>query len=186
MLSGFLFNENFTSDFSKELQSSYSLFENFLFNNSNKTVKAVFVYQFQPLNLKYPVLLIPLFSWLYGKANAEIERQLFNLKNSMESFKFHINGFFFDGDNSYWHNLREIINKFDFQKSFKNQLVNEPLFFSDYLHILKHARYRLLKLIRNNTKGNEVFKNLAFKYNLPLIVLSDEKITKMHDSFVLK
>lgn len=62
-LSGFLFNENFSTDFSKDFQTSYSLFENYLFNNSNKTIKAGFVYQFQPLNLKYPVFLIHLFPW---------------------------------------------------------------------------------------------------------------------------
>lgn len=68
-LSDFLFSEIFTSNFSRELQFSYSLFENFLFNNSNKTVKAGFIYQFQPLNVKYPVLLIHLFPWHCGKAN---------------------------------------------------------------------------------------------------------------------
>lgn len=185
-LSGFLFNENFSTDFSKDLQSSYSLFENYLFNNSNKTIKAGFVYQFQPLDLKYPVFLIHLFPWHCGKANNEIEKRLFQLKNSMEVFNFHINGFAFDGDNTYRHNLRDIVDKYDFQKNFDNQIIREPLFFSDYLHLLKRARYRLLKLIRNNTQGNQVFKNLALKYNLPYIVLSDEKITKMHDSLVLK
>ena len=99
---------------------------------------------------------------------------------------FKIIGYSFDGDSSYRHNLENIDKNFDYSIESKHQKINQPLFFSDYLHIFKRARYRLLKRINFYYKGNEIKKNLADLYNLPYIVFSDEKITKMHDSLALK
>ena len=74
---------------------------------------------------------------------------------------FKIIGYSFDGDSSYRHNLENIDKNFDYSIESKHQKINQPLFFSDYLHIFKRARYRLLKRINFYYKGNEIKKKIC-------------------------
>ena len=182
-VTGFL--KNITIE-NSDIKSSYSKFENFIFNHSNQTIKSAFVFQFQPLNISYPVLLIHIFPSSNGKANSKIEKTLFDLGCIMNHNFFHILGYSFDGDSAYRHNLQKIIDDFNFSNSIRNQIFDETLFFSDYLHILKRARYRLIQRINIYNSNKELKQNLSTFYNLPFICFSDEKITKMHDSLPIK
>lgn len=87
-------------------------------------------------------------------------------------------GYAFDGDSSYRHNLENIDKNFEYSKGYKSQNINGPLFSSDYLHILKRARYRLLKRINlyyNNNNKEIMKKKLAEEYNLPFVVFFGRK-----------
>ena len=44
-ISGFINFENLTIENSEKMKKSYSIFENFIFNHSNQTVKSAFVFQ---------------------------------------------------------------------------------------------------------------------------------------------
>lgn len=159
-ISGFINFENLTIKNSEEIKKSYSIFENFIFNHSNGTVRSAFVFQFHPIDTNLPVFLVHLFPWINGKANYQIEQIMFKLGEMMNKNFFKIIGYSFDGDSTYRHNLEKIDKNFDYSKGNKFQIAKEPLFFSDYLHILKRARYRLLKRINfYYTKNNEIKKN---------------------------
>lgn len=130
--------------------------------------------------------MIHLYPWTLGKANEKIEQRMFTLGKLMDKNFFNIIGYSFDGDSSYRNNLEKIDKNFDYSNGIKYSKINQPFFFSDYPHIFQRARYRLLKRINFYYKGNEIKKKLVESYNLPYIVFSNEKITKMHDSLALK
>ncbi|KAK8889557.1 hypothetical protein M9Y10_034307 [Tritrichomonas musculus] len=98
------------------MKKSYSIFENFIFKHSNKTVKSAFVFQFHPVNVDLPVFLVYLFPWINGKANSQIEQIMFRGGELMNNFFFIIIGYAFDGDSSNRHNLENIDKNFDYSK----------------------------------------------------------------------
>ena len=142
--------------------------------------KTPFVFRIQPVNHSIPCLLIHIIPTNSGKANQDIVYKLFELKNTIEkNNNFSIIGFAADGDNSYRRLLEyQILNA-------NNS--NGTLFFSDYLHLLKRSRYWFLKQLSKFKDDVNQFKNeFCQLYNLPSIVMSNERITKMHDSLPLK
>ena len=81
--SGFINFENLTIENSEKMKKSYSIFENFIFNHSNQTVKSAFVFQFHPVNVDLPVFLVHLFPWINGKVNSQIEQIMFKVGELM-------------------------------------------------------------------------------------------------------
>ena len=104
-ISGFINLDNLTIENTDEVRHSFSKFENFISNRSNKTIKSAFVFQFHPINIKYPVFLVHLYPWISGKANDIIKQRMFTLRKLMNKNFFKIIGYSFDGDSSYRHNL---------------------------------------------------------------------------------
>lgn len=179
-LTGILNDLNISRSDLDDISNSYQKFEELMINNSKNIVKAAFVFQIQPINHSIPCFLIHVIPSNSGKANQDILLKLFELKDIIEKNNhFSIIGFAADGDNSY----RRLL---EFQISNENDM-NNVLFFSDYLHLLKRSRYWFLKCLEKNTSNVNEFKNkFCLEYNLPSIVMSNERITKMHDSLPLK
>ena len=152
-----------------------------MINNLKSTLKAAFIFQLQPLDKIYPCLIIHVIPWNTGKANPKIVQKLDELKKIIEkNSNFAIIGYAADGDNSYRHFLRNLAFN-GIRKS------DDVLFFSDYLHLMKRGRYWFLKNIdKIATNVNQFISDFCVQYNIPSIVMSNEKITKMHDSLPIR
>ena len=179
-ISGILRNINITKSEINAIRNSYQKFEQFVMNNSKNSINSAFVFQMQPINHSNPCIIIHVIPSNSGKSNPNIVSKLSELKNVIEKNNyFKVLGYAADGDNSYRHFL-------------KQQVYNENndigiLFFSDYLHLLKRSRYWFLKHLNQYAHDINQFKNdFCNQYNLPSIVMSDEKITKMHDSLPIR
>ena len=179
-ITGLLHNYNISEDELPFIKNSYQKFEELLLNYSKNIVKAAFVFQLQPINHSIPCLLIHVIPANSGKANPSIVSRLYELKKIIEENSFYsIIGFAADGDNSYRHFLNSQV--------YSEDKLDSILFFSDYLHLLKRGRYWFLKNLKQYSLETNKFKNeFCIQYNLPSIIMSDERITKMHDSLPLR
>lgn len=95
------------------------LFESFLRYNKNKINRTGFVFQIQPLNIKYPCFVCYIIPSTTGKANREIIEKLQLIKNIAKQHKIYIKSFAFDGDNCY----NELHNQY--YRSYINNLINK-------------------------------------------------------------
>lgn len=167
-----------------------SSFQTFLNLNWHKIIKSGFVFQIQPYDCKYKPFVIHIFPSSNGKASQEIIDKLFKIKNLAKNrIIIIIKTFAFDGDNAY-KNLH--LNYF---KSYATFLVNSNNFFnlktkvmhvvSDFFHLLKRLRYRLLSSILHAgfTLNGEAILIDEFKTILNEmgdVVFCNEKFTKMN------
>ena len=108
-------------------------------------------FKIQPYNIQYKTFVVHIFPSVNGKGSQEIIDMLFKIRNLAKNRRVCIKSFAFDGDSSY----RQL--HMNYFKSYINVLINTNKFInlgtkimrvtSDYYHLLKRLRYRLLSCI---------------------------------------
>ncbi len=174
---------------------SPSSFKTFIELNWSKIIKAGFVFQIQPYNMQYKTFVVHIFPSINGKGSQEIIDMLFKIRDLANNKRVHIKSFAFDGDNSY----RQL--HMNYFKSYINVLINTNKFVnlgtkimrvtSDYYHLLKRLRYRLLSSIihagfayDSDIISIDQIKDIL--KGIGEVVFCNEKYTKMHDQLPLE
>lgn len=179
-----------------QLTRSFSEYEKFVKSLRNKTITDSFVYQYQPL-LSYarclPVFIEPS---TQGKATGHEIDRLDEIAQRLEQNGLPVEGLAFDGDSTYAQLHRNYFDSYANQVAmnteFKNFSTIEGLsIVSDPLHLLKRGRYRLLSSIvhsnfENTTESQIEIDRLERQLDLPSVVFSCEKYTKMHDNVAVQ
>ena len=169
--------------------------ENYITLNYEKLTKAAFVFQVQPYNVAFKPFVIHVYPSPNGKSSEEIVELLHNIRNELRKKHIYIRSFAFDGDNSYLELHRQYYNSYirkciDTERiNFKRSNVLRVV--SDYLHIIKRLRYRLLSCIIHcgfdrESMIIEIDSVKKLLNNIPSVVWSNEKYTKMHDKLPME
>jgi hypothetical protein len=179
-------------DLLESLTSSAKTFQEFIQGHWDHVLTAAFVFQVQPLNPKLRPFLIFAQAARDGKARAEQVELLKQLKLICSHGRITVGGFATDGDSAYddFHEEQVRLNLVHFRKKPCDiPLKQRYRAISDILHILKRARYRMLKktmmvigLVTSSAELNLRRLTDLLSDDLSPIVFSDEPITKMHDS----
>ena len=196
-IEGVLDNDhNLSSDELSEIRSSYLKYEQFVKQLENKTITDSFVYNYQPLVAG--VKPIPLFldPSTQGKATSREIDRLAELSNILEEAGLPVKGLAFDGDSTYSKLHRQFFDVYyrnlTLTTSFNNYSeISTRSIASDPLHLLKRGRYRLLSSrvhagFENLSESVITVEALRQDLDLPSIVFSNEKFTKMHDSLATR
>ena len=126
-----------------------------------------------------------------SKANVNQVLILNQISDVLRQEKLNVLSYAADGDNAYFGFVNDTINKWNFNSKPVLSL-QEPSFISDPLHVMKRGRYRLIskqmRLLEKDSPNLHMSEKqyLIELLNLPSIVFSDSKITKMHDILPLK
>lgn len=139
----FLISKNTFKNFRKNPND----FQVFLNLNSDMIIRAAFVFQVQPFNIKYSSFVVHVEPAINGKANQTIVDMLFCIRDELKKRNITILSFAFDGDSAY-SNLHNEFFKFYINSILKNNLISfsRSIKFkvsSDFLHLIKRLRYRL-------------------------------------------
>lgn len=191
-VNGVIDNEPVDKERFEELQKSILEYENFIKQIRNKTITDSFVYYFQPVNSGSRCFTVFVEPSTQGKATGNQIDRLESLAQLLDTKGFPVVGFGFDGDSTYTRLHKEFFDTYfnvclnDVQ--FQNfSSVSGRVIVSDPLHLLKRARYRLLSStvhgdFENRTDSVIRIDQLQKQLDLPSVVFSNEKYTKMHDS----
>ena len=165
---------------------------NSLMINWNQIENYAFVYYIQPINPDYSCSIIHFSPSPQGKATNIQCETLETLRNKLKNHKMYVLGFAFDGDNCYDFYHDSFFSQYEgVAEHYTASIVEiaKRVFFryiSDPLHMLKRARYRLLKGVplaigfNRNSPIIDIYK-IREELNLLPILINDSKITKMHD-----
>ena len=167
-----------------------SEFEKFLKLNSDQLIKAGFVFQIQPYNIMLKPFVIHVHPTVNGKSNDKIVSLLHQIRKIAKNRNITVKSFAFDGDNAY-SELHKIYYESYIHKAIKEHTISFDRtrtirVVSDYLHIIKRLRYRLLSCILHcgfdlNDVSIELESIKKILNQLPNIVWNNEPYTKMHD-----
>ena len=183
-------------------QKSFSMFskdpkqlERFITLNAEHFVRAGFVFQIQPYDIRYKPFVVHIIPSVNGKANKGIIDALEQIRTVAKNRNFIIKTYAFDGDNAY-HELHKIYYESYINKAIKEHRISEDKsrtfrVVSDFLHIIKRLRYRLLSSLIHSgfTTDDPVISIDDLKtilQDMPEIVWNNEKFTKMHDRLPLE
>jgi hypothetical protein len=182
---------DFNYDLLESLTSSAESFREFVEGNWDKVIESAFVFQIQPLNPNLSPFVVYAQPKVDGKARHEQVELLKSLKVLCGQQRITIGAFATDGDARYdvVHNQQSEHNLREFEKTFDTPCTRKYRAISDVMHMLKRARYRMLKTppmaiglnISDPTLELPALKML-FLGVLPPVVFCDDPITKMHDS----
>ena len=169
---------------------------NFFINaNWNKIIKAAFVFRVQPYNVDFKPFVIYIKPASNGKSNNEIIKLLHTIRWELKKRRIIIKSYAFDGDNAYrdlhfmyfesYISKVLITNKIKIKSSKKLRIV------SDFYHIIKRLRYRLLSSIIHigfdiENPFIDIVKLREILNNMGEVVWNNELYTKMHDSLPLE
>ena len=196
IVEGLVQEEKLNSSEFSDLQASYQRYENYVKSLRNKTISDTFVYQYQPL--VSGIQCLPLFfeASTQGKASGHEIDRLAEITRQLQDKGLAVEGVAFDGDSTY-QQLHKIF--FDSyadtvasDSDFKDfSVITEQSVACDPLHLLKRARYRLLSScvhanFENTTEGQINVSLLREQLNLPSVVFSNEKYTKMQDGVAVR
>ena len=164
--------------------------EKFLAVNSNAILRAGFVFQVQPYDISLKPFVIHIKPSVNGKAGEEIVNILKEIKRLAKNRNINIKSFAFDGDNAYKH-LHEAYYESYIHKAIETHSISFThsrtfRVVSDYLHIIKRLRYRLLSSLLHagfDEESDVVFvpELQEILSHLPSTVWCNESFTKMHD-----
>ena len=147
---------SFTSKYqiTKELVSSnIMVFEEWLRMNSHLMIKALFVFQVQPISPNIEPFVIHVFPSNNGKANEHILFLLDQISAKLSEKSINIIGFALDGDSFISQRHDKNIEKHYASGSYKSIDLENPIVISDPLHVLKH------RLLQPNMQANTfIFK----------------------------
>lgn len=147
-----------------------------------------FVFQFQPLSPLYKTVVLHIMGANNGKANNLHVKTLKKISKILQQNNLTVCAFSSDGDSGYRELVSEMLEKWN--KSIDlNADFTSPLYTNDPLHILKRARYRSLShlLYQINKSSSYInVSNLEGFLNLPSVIFSNSKITKMQDNYPIK
>ena len=180
----------------EQLHQSFYAYEQYVKSLKTKTITDSFIYQFQPVLTDAKCLPLFIEPSTQGKATGHEIDRLDEIAQLLEQHGLHVEGVAFDGDSTYSRLHRSFFdsyaNKVAMDTEFKNfSMIEERSVISDPLHLLKRARYRLLSSLvhsdfENTTEGQVDIDRLKEQLDLPSVVFSVEKYTKMHDSVAVK
>ena len=186
--------ESLPKDTCKVFATKPELFEAFLNDHWDSIYKAAFVFQVQPFNEELPNFVIHIKPATSGKANEDIVEILKQLKLIAKNHNINIKTFAFDGDNAY----KEM--HITYYASYINSVISKGkinlnkrpvmMVVSDFLHLIKRLRYRLLSCIIHGGFSydgpsidiDDLQTSLDF---IPSVVFRNEPYTKMHDKLPL-
>ena len=177
----------------QQMERSFKEFEDYINSIKNPTITDAFIYQINPIKREFPCHVVHIELSTQGKAtNNEIE-VLFKIRKILQDENITVEAIAFDGDTTYFklhseffNYYRKYINDYYFRNFFK---ITSTGIISDPLHILKKIRHRALKnkMSTNFQQINILSIDTLKEYlNLPDIVFSNDKITKMHDVLPLR
>ena len=179
----------------KLFDKSPSALQAFLELNWDRIIKAGFVFQIQPYNVLYKPFVFHIKPSPNGKASEEIVELLQTIREKVLNRRICIKSFAFDGDNAYKQlhlmyfesYIHEVIKANQMNTSYTNNL----RIVSDYLHLLKRLRYRLLDSVIHSGFDLETDKIIIEELQEVLDEMSDvvwrnEPYTKMHDKLPLE
>lgn len=169
--------------------------QNFLELNWDSIIKAGFVFQVQPYNVAYRPFIVHVKPSANGKANDEVVTLLHQIRNELKNRRINVKSYAFDGDNAYRHlhvmyyesYIRSVLSKDDLNCKFTKNL----RIVSDYLHLIKRLRYRLLAALLHTgfSIDNEAILIEDIKKilnDMSDVVWCNDLYTKMHDKLPLE
>jgi hypothetical protein len=178
-------------DLLEGLTSSSEEFRAFVQGHWDRVLHAAFVYQVQPLDPHLSPFVIYAQPARDGKARDAQTEALRQLKELIGRRRITIGGFATDGDPGY-NELHKAQSERNMQTFVRFSDVPRARHYhpiSDILHILKRARYRMVKKVpmvvglETDTAELRLERLIGIIGNdLPSVVFSDDPITKMHDS----
>ena len=166
-----------------------SLFSEFVVSNFKKVLKAAFVFQLQPYDIRFKVCVVYIKEDTSGKSCDDIVHNLFEIRETAKNHNINIKSFAFDGDTAY-STLHDKYYKSYINAAIKHGIIitrtNTVRAVSDFLHLIKRLRYRLLK---NILHSGFILKSPSFNAKhiqailsfLPPVIFNDKPFTKMHD-----
>ena len=169
------------------------LFESFIKANWTKVTKAGFVFQLQPYDPKIKPVVLHIKPTINGKASEDIINILQDLRTILKNRRINIRSFAFDGDTAYYDLHLQYYSSY-IKSCFNNNTLNltktrAQRVVSDFLHLIKRLRYRLLQCIIHAgfSPGKfisieEIRKTLS---HLPDVVFNNQGFTKMNDRLPL-
>ena len=172
-----------------------SSFQAFIELNWEKLIKAGFVFQIQPYDINYKPFVVHVRPAANGKATESIIEALHKIREVVKNRKINIKSFAFDGDNAYkrLHVMyyESYIRQVLATNTLKVQATKRVRVVSDYLHLLKRLRYRLLSSILHAGFDKEsptlnIEEIAATLADMGDVVWSNELFTKMHDALPLE
>ena len=193
---GVLGNTSVNSTVFQELQCSVTQYEAYLKTLANKTITDSFVYHYQPINPEAKSFVVFVEPSTQGKATAHEIDRLSELAGILEEAGFIVEGFAFDGDTTYSKLHRILFDSYydtvvqdvDFENF---SIFSQRSIVSDPLHLIKRARYRLLSAnvhggFANTSESIISVERLREQFDVPSVVFSSEKYTKMQDSLAVQ
>ena len=167
--------------------------DNFLTLNGDNLIRAGFVFQIQPYDIRFPPFVVHILPSVNGKANDQIVNILHQIRQKLKKRNIVIKSYAFDGDNAY-HELHRIYYQSYINLALKRHQIsfrtNTIRVVSDYLHILKRLRYRLLSTIIHAgfsiENENIDLEKLMHLLKVSEVCFSNDLYTKMHDSLPLE
>ena len=169
--------------------------EKFLTLNGDKIIRSGFVFQVQPYNLLFKPFVVHVLPSTNGKASSDVVDILHEVRKICKCRNVNIKSFAFDGDTAY-QELHRVYYESYIRKAIKEHVLNLHhssyiRVVSDFLHIIKRLRYRILssiihagfasgKLAINVDQVRKVLKDTED------VVWVNEPYTKMHDKLPLK
>jgi hypothetical protein len=186
-----LTNFEFNYDLLESLTASGEAFREFVDGHWKNVLQAAFVYQLQPLDPNLETCILFVHAAPDGKARKNELDTLLRIRDICSRQHLTVGAFATDADSGYdpAHEKFHAELATYFHKGFDVPLLQKFRPISDILHILKRARYWMLKnppmVIGMDPTAPaldvQVLRDL-FRGDLPSIVFCDDPITKMHDS----
>jgi hypothetical protein len=181
----------FNYDLLESLTASSEAFHEFVAGNWDSVFQAAFVYQLQPLDPNIDTCILYAHPAPDGKARLPDLAMMGVIKEICRKQHMTVGAFATDADPGYdpAHNSAHATNVKVFKTTYDVPRTQKFRAISDILHILKRARYWMLKNPQMVVGLDSTARSLdvqvlrdLFRGDLPAIVFCDDKITKMYDS----
>ena len=192
-ISGMTFSEKEMTEMPKNLVKNIIkkpiLFEAFVSRYFKKVIKAAFVFQLQPFDQKYQNCVLHIKPTTDGKAYSDIVDVLKFIRKTLRDINIEVFSFAFDGDSAYTDLHNNYYNSYIFPTLSKREINPKTKVFrvvSDFLHIIKRLRYRILgSIVHASFKMSGIAIDISELKSvldfLPSVVFNNEPFTKMHD-----
>ena len=179
----------------KTFTESPEVFESFIRLNYDQVIKAGFVFQIQPYTLDLKPFIVHVYPSANGKANDTIISLLYLIRDEVKKRNVNIRSFAFDGDTAY-KNIHKMYYESYIRKALKTRFIGAKAkkqihAVSDFLHLIKRLRYRLLSLIIHaGFDINAIFLDVEkikkiLRSEYP-VIWDNNRYTKMHDKLSIE
>ena len=169
--------------------------QNFLELNWDKIIKAGFVFQVQPYNVLRKPFIVHVKPSANGKANEEIVALLHQIRRELKNRRINIKSYAFDGDSAY-RQLHIMYYESYIHAVLSNNEMNSKFtknlrIVSDYLHLIKRLRYRLLSALLHagftiDSEAISIEELKSILNDMGDVVWCNDLFTKMHDKLPLE
>ena len=179
----------------KIFTKSPEAFDSFVKLNYDKIVKAGFVFQIQPYDITIQPFVVHILPATNGKANENVVNLLHEIRDTVKKRNINIRSYAFDGDNAY-KNLHKMYYETYIHKTLNTHTLghknkNQIQVVSDFLHLIKRLRYRLLSLLIHagfdldsiTLEIEKIKETLKSEYP---VIWDNNIYTKMHDKLPIE